>query len=68
MNTSPISKIELPCEIIPGAVYLTNEAAAMLRVKPSTIQRAVRTGRIRGQGRPLRILGKELFKMLGGSA
>jgi hypothetical protein len=53
-------------EIRPGVVYLTNEAAALLRVSASRIQRAVRRGEIRGQGRPFRILGSELFKLVGG--
>jgi hypothetical protein len=55
-------------EILPGAVYLTEEAAAVCRVQPSTIQRAVRRGLIRGKGRPFRILGSELFKLVGATS
>ena len=49
--------------IIPGAVYLTHEAATLLRVEPSTIRHAVRVGKIKGQGRPYRLLGSELLKL-----
>jgi len=55
-------------EILPAAVYLTPEAARLVRVEPSTIRHLVRTGKIRGQGRPFRILGAELLKFAGGSA
>ena len=41
-------------EILPNAVYLTNQAAALLQCRPSTIRAAVRTGQIRGLGRPYR--------------
>lgn len=51
-------------QIIPGAVYLTEEAARLIRVEVSTIQRFVRTGQIRGKGRPFRILGSELLKLV----
>jgi hypothetical protein len=51
-----------PLGIVASAVYLTNEAARLCRVKPSTIRRAVRCGEIRGRGRPFRILGSELVK------
>lgn len=50
--------------ILHNAVYLTNEAADLLRCRPSTIRHAVRTGVIHGKGRPFRILGSELFKMV----
>lgn len=50
-------------EILPAAIYLTHEAAQLLRVKPSTIRHAVRTGLIRGKGRPYRFRGSELFKL-----
>lgn len=59
---------DVPREIIAGAVYLTAEAAALCRVQPCTIQRAIRRGLIRGRGRPFRILGSELFKLAGGVA
>jgi hypothetical protein len=53
-----------PQEILANAVYLTPEAAALLRVQPSTIRTAVRLGRISGKGRPFRIRGSELFKLV----
>ncbi len=53
-------------QILADAVYLTEEAAEVVRVKPSTIRHAVRCGHIRGRGRPFRILGSELFKLCGG--
>jgi hypothetical protein len=56
------AKEQLPIGIDISAVYLTNEAAQLCRVKPSTIRRAVRCGEIRGRGRPFRILGSELVK------
>ena len=56
------AKGQLPISINVNAVYLTNEAARLCRVKPSTIRRAVRCGQIRGRGRPFRILGSELVK------
>lgn len=58
----------VPKEILPGAIYLTEEAAALCRVQPCTIRRAIRRGQIRGRGRPFRILGSELFKLVGGLA
>ena len=51
-----------PAGIVATAVYLTDEAAGLCRVQPSTIRRAVRCGQIRGRGRPFRILGSELVK------
>jgi hypothetical protein len=54
----------VPEEILPGAVYVTEEAARLIRVEVSTIQRFVRTGQIRGRGRPFRILGSELLKLV----
>jgi excisionase family DNA binding protein len=50
-------------EILPNAIYLTDEAAALLGVMTATIRAAVRRGTIRGQGRPFRIRGSELFKL-----
>ena len=52
-----------PVAIIPDAIYLTEEAARVARVEPSTIRAAVRTGKIRATGRPFRIRGSELFKL-----
>jgi excisionase family DNA binding protein len=49
-------------QILPAAVYLTEEAAELLRCRPSTIRHAVRNGRLRAQGRPFRIIGAELIK------
>ncbi len=61
----PSDKSAAPREqILSGAIYLTNEAAKLCRVQPSTIRQAVRSGRIRGQGRPFRILGAELLKLV----
>ena len=51
-------------QILPDAIYLTAEAANLLRVKPSTIRAAVRLGKISGKGRPFRIRGAELFKLV----
>ena len=51
-------------QILPDAIYLTNEAAELLRCQPSTIRTAVRLGRISGKGRPFRIRGSELFKLV----
>jgi hypothetical protein len=64
-STKPLTP---PREINPRSIYFTEEAADLLRVRPSTIQRAVRLGKIKGQGRPFRILGSELFKLVGGAA
>jgi hypothetical protein len=69
-NPAPVAAVEAvkpaaPREqILPGAVYLTDEAAALTRCKPSTVRAAIRSGKIRGQGRPFRILGSELFKLV----
>ena len=53
--------------IVPNAVYITEEAAALLRCQSSTIRKARRLGKIKANGRPLRILGSELLKLaLGG--
>lgn len=60
----PRAKRSQPMPINPNAVYLTHEAAELCRCAPTLIRQAVRTGRIRGQGRPFRILGSELFKLL----
>ncbi len=54
--------------IVPNAVYITEEAAALLRCKPSTIRSAIRKGKIRGAGRPFRILGSELLRFAVGGA
>lgn len=53
-----------PAGIVATAVYLTDEAAGLCRVRPSTIRHAVRSGIIRGRGRPFRILGSELLKFV----
>ena len=50
-------------QILPDAIYLTEEAARIARVQPTTILHAIRTGKIRAQGRPYRIRGSELFKL-----
>jgi hypothetical protein len=52
-------------QILPDAIYTTAEASELTRVKPSTIQAAVRRGLIKGRGRPFRIRGSELFKLAG---
>ena len=52
-------------EILPGAIYLTKEAARIMRCSEDTIRDAVRLGRIKGEGRPLRVLGRELLKLAG---
>ena len=52
-----------PDYIIPQKIYTTREGAILCRVKPCTIQKKVRLGYIKGQGRPLRILGSELLKL-----
>jgi excisionase family DNA binding protein len=54
--------------IAPNYVYITEEAAALLRCKPSTIRAAIRKGKIRGAGRPFRILGSELLRFALGGA
>lgn len=51
-------------QILPDAVYTTDEAAVICCVMPSTIRAAVRTGILKGKGRPYRFRGIELFKML----
>lgn len=63
-NASPSSEYTSREQIVAGAVYLTEEAARLIRVQPSTIRHAVRCGKIRAQGRPFRILGSELFKLV----
>lgn len=62
--SAPDADVSGPQSILRDAVYLTNEAARLLRVRPSTIRKAVRTGQLRGRGKPFRILGAELFKLL----
>ena len=70
-NPSPSLPYNAPAEapesqreqILPFAVYLTAEGAKLVRVKASTIRHAIRCGKIRGQGRPFRILGSELLKL-----
>ena len=52
--------------IVPNAVYVTEEAAALLRCQPSTIRKARRLGKIKAHGRPLRILGSELLRLAVG--
>ncbi len=54
----------LPREILPNAIYTTPEAAALVRCQPGTIRHFVRIGKIRGRGRPFRILGSELLKFV----
>ena len=49
--------------ILSDAIYLTDEAAAIIGVQPSTIRAYVRSGVIRGRGKPFRIRGSELFKL-----
>lgn len=51
-------------EILPNAVYVTNECAELLRCRPSTIRAYVRKGIISGKGKPFRVLGRELFKLV----
>lgn len=51
-------------EILPDAIYTTEEAADLCCVMPSTIRAAVRRGIIRGKGRPYRFRGLELFKLV----
>ena len=67
MNANAALITANPQQILPDAIYLTNEAARLLRCQPSTIRAAVRLGKIRGQGRPFRIRGCELFKLAGGA-
>ena len=62
LNVSSAPSAALREQILPNAVYLTDEAAAVIRVRPSTIRTAVRLGRIRARGKPFRILGSELLK------
>ena len=50
--------------IIPDAIYTTDEAALVCCVEASTIRAAVRSGILRGKGRPYRFRGLELFKMV----
>jgi len=56
----------VPEAIIPTAVYFTNEAARLLRIQPSTLLFWVRTGRIHGEGKPYRFVGRELLRAMGG--
>ncbi len=60
---NPHTKSKDPRPINPDAIYTTDEAASLARVKPSTIRAFVRLGKIRGAGRPFRIRGSELFKL-----
>ncbi len=64
MSLNTINPTHDRAQILPDAIYLTNEAAAILRCQPSTIRTAVRLGRISGKGRPFRIRGSELFKLV----
>jgi hypothetical protein len=50
--------------IISDAIYTTDEAAILCCVEPSTIRAAVRSGILRGKGRPYRFRGAELFKLV----
>ena len=53
-------------EIKAGAVYLTEEAARLLRVNPGTLRRYFRDGRVKAKrvGRDYRVLGRELLLFL----
>ena len=62
-NTIPTVAATNRQEILPNAIYSTEQAAELVGVRPSTIRRDVRTGKIKGQGRPFRIRGLELFKL-----
>lgn len=53
-----------PQQILPDAIYLTHEAAKLARCSTVTIREAVRTGKISGKGKPYRIRGVELFKLV----
>lgn len=55
--------IERPA-INPDRVYLTDEAAVVLGVQPSTIRAFVRRGKLKGRGRPYRFLGQNLLAVL----
>ena len=61
-STEPASGIKR--QILPDAVYTTDQAAVLCCVQPSTIRSAVRRGIIRGKGRPYRFRGLELFKLV----
>lgn len=63
MRPNPHQTQSRPQPILSDAIYTTDEAAVLVRVKPSTIRAAVRLGKIRGAGRPFRIRGSELFKL-----
>lgn len=61
-EASPVRPRE---EILPNAIYLTDDAAFLTGTSASTICKMVRTGKIRGRGKPFRILGSELLKLAG---
>lgn len=62
-----MNAIPLVAGIDPCAIYLSAEAAALIRVKVCTIQTMIRTGRLKARGRPYRILGAELLKEVTGA-
>ena len=53
-------------EIMPHAVYTTDEAKKILKISNSTIKRLLKTGLIRANkiGRQYRIVGKELLRLV----
>lgn len=53
-------------EIMPNAVYTTDEAEKILKISNSTIKRLLKTGLIRANkiGRQYRIVGKELLRLV----
>jgi hypothetical protein len=46
------------------AIWQSENRDQLDDVKPCTIRHFVRIGKIRGKGRPFRILGSELFKLV----
>ncbi|MBI5655056.1 helix-turn-helix domain-containing protein [Candidatus Uhrbacteria bacterium] len=57
-------------EILPNAVYTTQEAQDIMKISNSTIKRLLKNGLIKANkvGRQYRILGKELLKLVSPQA
>lgn len=53
-------------EILPNAIYTTQEARDAMKISNSTIKRLLKTGLIRANkvGRQYRILGKEILRVV----
>ena len=53
-------------EILPNAVYTTQETQSLLKISPSTMKRMLKNGLIRANkvGKQYRIIGKEILRVV----